>query len=147
MDASSLRVSEIMQKEYASVGPKERVDFADQLFKLGRFRHLPVLDGGRLVGIVSSRDLMKAALTEVLDFEPGQRRAFFKAIEISEVMTRKVISAGPDTPLTEVASRMVKEQIGCLPIVDGEGAMVGLVTETDLLKAAYLGDASEAGGD
>lgn len=147
MDAVGQRVSNIMQTQFVSVGPNERVDFADQLFKLGRFRHLPVLSTGQLVGIVSSRDLMKAALTEVLDFEPGQRRVFFKAIEISEVMTRRVVSARADTPLPEATARMVKQKIGCLPVVDADGVMIGLITETDLLRAAYLDGATEAGED
>jgi CBS domain-containing protein len=113
------------------------------VMKLGRVRHLPVLDaGGRVVGMVSNRDLLEASLTTVLSFDAQERRGFLRSIEVSEVMKQPVQTVSPDTPLGVAASRMIRSKIGCLPVVRPDGVMVGLVTETDLLVAAYAPEGS-----
>jgi CBS domain-containing protein len=138
-------VSEIMRREFASLREDDRLDLADQVMKLGRVRHLPVLAAdGRLVGIVSSRDLLEASLTTVLAFDPAARRGFLHSVAVSEVMRREVETAEESTPLGVAASRLIRHKIGCLPVVRPDGVMVGLLTETDLLIAAYLPE-SEAG--
>jgi CBS domain-containing protein len=147
MSVGSKPVSSIMRTAFASLHAGDRLDLADQVMKLGRVRHLPVLDAeGRLVGIVSNRDLLEAALTSVLAFAPEQRRGFLRSIDVAEVMTREVETVDPDTPLGVAANRMIRHKIGCLPVVRSDGVMVGLVTETDLLVAAYLPE-PEAGGN
>lgn len=134
-------IAEIMRTEFASLRPEDRLDLADQVMKLGRVRHLPVLDGdGRLVGIVSNRDLLEASLTSVLSFESSERRGFLRSIGVSEVMESAVETVGPETLLGVAAGRMIRNKIGCLPVVRDDGTMIGLVTETDLLIAAYLPD-------
>jgi len=140
--AAARPVSEIMREEFASLREDDRLDLAEQVMKLGRVRHLPVLaQDGRLVGIVSNRDLLEAGLTTVLAFDPAERRTFLRSVAVSEVMKREVETASPDTPLGVAAGRMIRHKIGCLPVVGAGGVMVGLVTETDLLIAAYLPDA------
>jgi len=144
--AAERPVSEIMRREFASLREEDRLDLADQVMKLGRVRHLPVLSAeGRLVGIVSNRDLLEASLTSVLSFDPAARRGFLHSVAVSEVMTRDVETAEPSMPLGVAASRMVRHKIGCLPVVRPDGIMVGLVTETDLLVAAYLPPAGATG--
>ena len=133
-------VSEVMQREVVTLRAEDHLDLADDIMRLGRVRHMPVLEGERLVGILSNRDLLAASLTKALAFEPAQRRAFMRAVDVRETMTKDVISVGPDIPLAEAARIMIERQIGCLPVVKGEGRLLGLVTETDLLRAAYLGD-------
>lgn len=141
-------IEAIMRTEFASLRPEDRLDLADQVMKLGRVRHLPVLDGdGRLVGIVSNRDLLEASLTSVLSFETSERRGFLRSIGVSEVMKAEVETVGPHTALGVAAGRIVRNKIGCLPVVREDGTMVGLVTETDLLIAAYLPNSdAEASG-
>ena len=146
------RIEEIMRTEFASLRPEDRLDLADQVMQLGRVRHLPVLDGdGRLVGIVSNRDLLEASLTSVLSFDTSERRGFLRSIDVSEVMKSEVETVGAQTPLGVAAGRIIRNKIGCLPVVREDGTMIGLVTETDLLIAAYLPDSdtetSDAGAD
>jgi len=126
-----------MRTEFASVGSKERLDLADDVMKLGRIRHLPVLDGSRLVGVVSQRDLLAAGLSRALDFDGGQRRSFMRSVEVAEVMAVRPVTVRPDTAIREAAHLMVERRIGCLPVVDEAGGAVGLVTETDLLRVLY----------
>lgn len=140
-------LSDIMRTEFASLREDDRLDLADQVMKLGRVRHLPVLDDhGRLVGIVSHRDLLEASLTSVLSFEAEHRRGFLRSIEVREVMQRAVETAAPDTTLAAAASRMIRHKIGCLPVVRPDGTMIGLVTETDLMIAAYMPEALTSDG-
>jgi acetoin utilization protein AcuB len=145
MTLASIPVSRIMRTEFASLRETDRLDLADQIMKLGRVRHLPVLDpDGRIVGIVSNRDLLEASLTNVLDFERSQRQGFLRSVDVAEVMTREVETIAPDAPLAAAASRLVGHRIGCLPVVRDDRVMVGLVTETDLLAAAFLGPPEKA---
>lgn len=139
MDPRRRKVSEIMQTELATLAPDERLDLADDVMALGRVRHMPVLQDGRVVGLVSQRDLLAASLTKVLEFEPQQRRAFMRSVQVEEVMTRDVVSTSPETTLAEAARRMLERRIGCLPVVTEDGTLIGLVTEVDLLRAALLG--------
>jgi CBS domain-containing protein len=143
VEAGGRRVSQIMRSEFISVRLKERLDFADRVLRLGHFRHLPVVEGGKLVGVLSNRDVLAAALTRVLNFGPQQRGAFLHSVEVSEVMTSEVITADPETTLREAALRMIEHKVGCLPVVEGDGKLVGIVTETDLLRAAYLTEPGE----
>jgi len=140
MDARETPVSDVMQPDFMHLSPDDGLDFVEEIMDLGRVRHFPVLSDGRLVGIVSQRDLLAASLTRVLDFDGPHRRAFLHSVKVSEVMTEKVRSVAPDTPLAEVARLFGRHKIGCVPVVDDEGQMVGLVTESDLLAHAYLGD-------
>lgn len=131
-------VSEVMRRDFVSLEAHDKLDFADQVMRLGRIRHLPVLSGGRLVGIVSSRDLLAASLSRVLHFARNQQASFLSMVEVAEVMTREVRSVPPETSLSEAARLMLRHKIGCLVVTDAEGTAVGLLTETDLLREAYL---------
>jgi CBS domain-containing protein len=137
------RVSEIMREEVVTLTPKETLDLTQDVMNLGRVRHMPVLDGDRLVGLVSRRDLLEASMSRVLDFDAKARRTFLSSVEVSEVMAKELVTVDPDLTLAEAARLLVSRKIGCLPVVDPEGRLLGLVTETDLLSAAYLDDVEE----
>ena len=130
-------VAEIMRIHFVTLAPGDRLDLADDVMKLGRIRHMPVLDGDRLIGVVSQRDLLAASLSKALDFDPKERRVFLKSVAVDEAMTRDPVTVSPDTGAGEAARLLVRRKIGCLPVVDAKGVVVGLVTETDLLRAAY----------
>lgn len=131
-------VSDLMHREVVTVQQGERLDLADDIMRLGRIRHLPVLEGEELVGVLSSRDLLAASLSRALDFDPRQRRAFLRSVEVKEVMSLEVDTAAPDDPLIDAGRRMLRRKIGCLPVVDEHGAFLGLLTETDVLRAALV---------
>jgi acetoin utilization protein AcuB len=132
-----------MRAEVATLAPGERLDLADDVMRLGRVRHMPVLEDGRVVGLVSTRDTLAASLTKALEFDPAARRAFLRSVEVSEVMTRDLVTVEPDATLREAAALMVQRKIGALPVVKPDGTMVGLITETDLLVAALLGEGDD----
>lgn len=150
MSLANRTVSEVIQRHCVALEAGDRLDFADQVMRLGRIRHLPVVSKGVLVGIVSNRDILAASLSKALDFARGERRTFLHAIEVSEVMTPSVYTVAEDTPLSDAARLLLRHKIGCLPVVDATGKLLGLVTETDVLRAAVdeadAGEADAAGG-
>ena len=140
MDARTTTVGDIMRTEMATLSPDERIDLADDIMRLGRVRHMPVVEDGRIVGIVSSHDVLAVSLTRVLDFDPTHRRAFLKGVEVKEVMSTDVVCLAPEASLREAAEEMLRRKIGCIPVVKPGDVLIGLVTETDLIEAALLGN-------
>ncbi len=110
----------------------EHLNLASDLMRLGRVRHMPVLSHGRLVGIVTQRDLFRAAVSSVLGFRPAVEREWLAKIRVAEVMTKPVITARSDWTVRQAVDVMLEHRIGCLPIVDGE-RLEGLLSETDCL--------------
>jgi CBS domain-containing protein len=100
---------------------------------LGRVRHMPVVHGGKLVGVVSERDLLRASLSNLSEFGADQRRAFLHGVEIGQVMSTPPIVIHPDASVEDAARVMAERKIGCLPVVD-EDELLGLITETDVLR-------------
>ena len=131
------RVADVMERDFVSVRPDERLDLVEDVMRLGRIRHMPVIDRGRLVGIVTQRDLLSASLSKSLDFEAAERRRFMESVTVDEVMTLEPEVIGPEAPLRDAAVRMIERKIGCLPVVDGEERVIGIITETDLIASAY----------
>ena len=108
-----------------AVTVRQDADFqkALALMQEKKLRRLPVVDDdGQLVGIVVERDLLVAAM-----------RYLQSRVEIGDVMTRNVVTVGPDTDLNEVARTMLERKIGGLPVVE-HGRLVGIITESDIFK-------------
>ena len=137
MEFAEQPVSTVMQTEFVTVKPGDHLDFVDDVMKLGRIRHMPVIEDDKLVGIVSQRDLLAASLSRALEFEPDHRRSFMRSVNVSEVMTGNPIAVAPEATLREAARLIITHKIGCLPVVDDAGVTLGLVTETDLLVGVY----------
>ena len=110
---------------------------AERIMRLGRIRHLPIVESSRLVGVLSHRDLMEGSLASVRDVSTEDRIAHLHSTPIECVMRRDPWTVETDTPLREAAMRMLNLKIGCLPVVEPAGTVVGLITESDLLRAAY----------
>lgn len=125
-------VRDIMQTKIVTVSVTERLSTVEEIMTLGRVRHMPVVHGGKLVGVLSQRDLLRASLSELGSFETEARRAFLHVIEIDQVMSTPPITIGPSAAIRLAARLMADHRIGCLPVVEGD-ELVGLITETDIL--------------
>ncbi len=140
-------VSALMRKHFVSVGPAESLLDADRIMRLARIRHLPVVDAGRLVGVLSHRDVLDASVARLERCAAGDRADYLRGIAIAEVMHKEPYTALENTTLGDAARRMLRLKIGCLPVVrQGPSGqeLIGLVTESDLLRAAYAPDFDEA---
>lgn len=127
------RVGDIMKRQIVSVAAGDRLSTVEDIMTLGGVRHMPVVNAGRLVGVVSERDLLRASLSNVQAAAHDDRRAFLHGVEIRSVMSSPPIVVDPKATLRRAARLMADNKIGCLPVVSGDGELVGLVTETDLL--------------
>lgn len=128
-----IEVREIMSPDPVVLTVDDELSLAHDIMSLGRIRHLPVVEGSKLVGIISQRDLFRASLASVLGDDYDKNREHLKSIKIREIMVKNVISVSPGMSLQEAGRIMLKEKIGCLPVVEDE-KLVGLITETDLLS-------------
>lgn len=107
-----------------------------QTLQEGGFRRLPVLDeAGRLVGIVTDRDVRLAINSPLVLRERWQDEVLLDQVTVDVCMTPDPITVRPETPLLEVARLLRARKIGGLPVLDEAGRLVGIVTETDLLRA------------
>ena len=126
-------VREIMMGSPVTLKPQDTLDLANDVIALGRIRHNPVVEDGRLVGIISERDLIGAAASQIFGLKQKRKSALLKSVLIKEVMKKRVVTTAPDTPIKDVAHLMAEKKIGCVPVVSA-GAVIGLVTTTDILR-------------
>ena len=129
-------VAGIMTRSPRTIDRNQTLDIADQLVAGSHIRHLPVMDGARVVGVLSQRDLFQAALSRALGYGSVGRARLLGSIPVKEVMSEPVVTIEADTAIGEAARLMVSRKIGCLPVVE-RGALVGLVTESDVVRHAY----------
>ena len=133
------QLSEIMNRDMVTVDKHTSLRMARRILDQYRIRHLLVVEGKRLVGIVTDRDLRQAAPSSKSPLTLSERQEFMDELKVLEVMSRKLITASSTTTIREAAKVMVSEKIGCLPVVDGN-QLVGIVTQADLLEMLVRGE-------
>jgi acetoin utilization protein AcuB len=148
-----MRVEELMTSKVFVV---EQDDYVDRVFFLihyERIRHLPVVEKGKVIGIVSDRDLYKAlgpkSNSNVIEGGAGAYSAELHMVakKVRHIMHRGVITVKRDTSAAEAAALMADNKIGALPVVDKDNKLVGILSSTDILRVfsqlENLGDAKE----
>jgi len=126
-------VGERMSHPIISIAPDMPVHDALAMFKRERIRRAPVVKEGKLVGIVSDKDLLNASPSPATSLSVWEMNYLLSKITISEVMTKKVLTVAEDTPIEEAARIMADNKVGGLPVMR-DGHVVGIITETDLFK-------------
>lgn len=127
-------VANRMTKNPVTVEPETKVDEASALMKKHGFRRLPVVEGGTLVGFLSDRDIMKVAPSPATTLAKYEINSLLAKMTIKEIMQKEVISVPVDATIEEAALLMYKHKIGGMPVVSSVGAVVGVITETDIFK-------------
>ena len=135
-----MTVADVMVREVATLNRNDEVSLAGDVMRLGRIRHMPVLDEdtGELVGVVSQRDMFAGALARAFGYGEAAQRRVLKTIPVKEVMSAEPITASPGLPLQDAARLMLERKIGCLPVVE-DGKLVGILTESDFVALAAQG--------
>lgn len=126
-------VKDVMKTQLVTLNVDSKLGFANDIMYLGRIRHLPVVKGDTLAGILTQRDLYRASLTSILA-NWKENKEFLDSIRVSEVMSKNVVTINPDATIVEAAQVMVDKKVGCLPVVKEKDKLVGLITETDVLQ-------------
>jgi len=135
-----IRVRELMTRPVKRLGQNDKLSVADALMRTQRIRHLPVVDEqGRVVGIVSQRDLFFSALVQALGFGSASHDRMLSTILVKEVITDNVVTSTTDALVTAAARVMVERKIGCLLVIEGE-TLIGILSESDIVSAVARGD-------
>jgi CBS domain-containing protein len=128
------RVRDIMTSPAIVIAPDTSVPAASALMKERGIRHLPVVEHGRLVGIISRSDLREASISASANADTYEFNFLLNRLTVGRLMTRKVFTITPDAPVVHAAELMTERKIAGLPVVDPDGSVAGIVTESDLLK-------------
>lgn len=124
-ETATLSVRDVMTQAVISLQPDQSVPEALALLARHRFRHLLVLDAAQhVVGVLSDRDLLR---TMTRHREADQT-------VVAEVMQRQIVSVRPETCLSTAAAKLLQHQINCLPVLDAQDRLCGILTSTDLLR-------------
>lgn len=126
-------VGERMSRPVISISKEMPIHDVLALFKKERIRRAPVIESGKLVGIVSDKDLLNASPSPVTSLSVWEMNYMLSKITVKNVMTRKVTTVDFDTPIEEAARIMADNKIGGLPVMKDK-QVVGMITETDLFK-------------
>jgi acetoin utilization protein AcuB len=125
-----------MTRPALTIRPEEVVDAAWRLMRGRNVRHLPVVDAsGRLVGIVTDRDLRQAVFGASTRARLPEHGGSVASLPVDRVMTRAALSVRPDAEIRQAARLMAERKIGALPVVQDDGVVIGILTETDVLRA------------
>lgn len=122
-----VRVQDVMSRQVRTIAPDETADEAYRVMRMRRIHHLVVMDGRRIAGVLSDRDLGS-----------GPGAAARKGREVGELMTTGVVTVPPDTPMRKAANMMRGRSIGCVVVTEA-GKVVGIVTVSDLLALVGKG--------
>jgi len=130
-----MRVADRMKKKLVQVKPSDSVRAAWGLLREHRIRHLPVVDQGKLVGIVTDRDIrlvFPSSLTSgARDQDPHDA---LEKVAVKDIMTKQVITVAPETSIADVARILLDRRISGLPVVQ-QGRVLGIITKTDIVAA------------
>jgi len=129
-------VGEIMTRDVCTLDENENLAHLLETMKLLRFRHTPVTDGDTVVGVLTERDLLRVSASSLLPVAREQDALLKERFHVRDVMTRDVITVPQDMPLREAGQLLISKRVGCLPVVDAENRLLGLITENDLAKLA-----------
>lgn len=129
-----MRVSQWMSRSPVTVTPATAVSEAKQVMERRRIRHLPVVERDRLVGIVTDRDIRLNLPSPATSLSIWEVNYLLARLTVGDVMTKRPITIEPGRPATDAAKLMLEHRIGALPVVEDD-TLVGIVTETDLLRA------------
>lgn len=126
-------VSDRMTRNPLTIRPDVSIAEALERMRREKVRHFPVVEGGKLVGMVSRQDLLFAAPSSVTSLNVWEVTYLVSQVKVREVMTKRVITVEETTPVEEAARVLSDNKIGCLPVVRDE-MVVGIITESDLFQ-------------
>ncbi|MCP4678959.1 MAG: CBS domain-containing protein [Deltaproteobacteria bacterium] len=133
----TITVADIMTKRVIYLREEDNLTIISKGMERYNLRHLPVVSDDKLMGIVTHRDLLRLAVSSIETSTPEGKMKQEKLDEstfVASVMTQNPVTVSPDTPIWEAARIIIDNKFGCLPVIDKDSKLVGIVTEHDFLK-------------
>jgi acetoin utilization protein AcuB len=127
-------VKEWMSSPVVTIAPETPISKAHQLMKEQGIRRLPVVDKGRLVGIVTIGDIREASPSDATTLSIWELNYLWAQLTVEKVMTRKVLTVKPDSSIVDAAQIMLDQKVSGLPVLDDTGSLVGILTESDIFR-------------
>ncbi len=128
-------VKDYMSSNPITVSPETTHKQATEIMRERNIHHLPVVDkNGKLVGIVVEDDLLAAQPSPATTLSIYEIHGLLSRLQLKDIMHKQVFTTSPECPLEEAAELMLREDIGCLPVME-EGKLVGIITDTDIFRA------------
>lgn len=125
-----------MTTKIVTVSEQDLLESLEEQMRRLRLRHLPVVDRqSKLVGLVTHRDLL-SAFASWLTANEAAENAMIKQLPVRRIMQHEVLTVQPEDSLIEAGKLLWESKIGCLPVIDGEGTLVGIITEADFIRVA-----------
>lgn len=125
-------ISSIMTKELITLNLKDSLYSAEKRMKVNHIRHMPVVDGDKLIGLVSLSDLQRVSFIDAYSKEGTEDTPVYNMLSIRDLMIKNPLTASPRTTILEVSKLLASKEFHSLPVVD-DGKLVGIITTTDLL--------------
>ena len=132
--AGEMSVADLMTSDVVTLTEDETLAHAQRCMARGRIRHLPVVREGQLVGLITHRDLLAASFSIFAEVETSEQRRVFDTVRVVEAMHRDVVTVSADLSVSKAARILLENKYGCLPVVDEEQQLQGIVTEADFLR-------------
>ena len=126
-------ISSIMSTKIITLKKEDDLETAEQLFKKHNIRHIPVVEGKSIIGMLSYTDLLRISYVDAVDDDGKIESLVYNMFTIEQVMAKNVISIASTTSIKEVAEILTKKEFHAVPVVDDD-VLVGIVTTTDLIK-------------
>ncbi len=127
-----MRVGKRMKKKVITIRPDDLIRLAMELMYKNRIRQLPVVEGRKVVGIITDRDLREASASSATSLSVWELNYLLEQVKVKDVMTHDVITVNPETSVEDAACIINDNKIGGLPVVEKD-VLVGIITESDLL--------------
>lgn len=129
-----MTVKDLMTRDVVTVEPGESLSALRELFDREKFHHVLVVEDGRLVGVISDRDVLQAVSPFLNTFGEQDRGLNTLAQKMQELIRRAPVTITGDTRIEEAAALMLEEDASCLPVLSAAGELEGVVTSRDLLR-------------
>lgn len=133
----SVPVSSIMTKNVVKLNLSDDLTKAEVLFKKHHIRHIPVVNGNVIIGMLSYTDLLRISFADAIEDEDDVDTTVYNMFTVEQVMAKKLVSISPETTIKEAAQILASKEFHALPVCEGD-LLVGIITTTDLIK--YLID-------
>lgn len=130
----NILVQEWMTSPAISVESETPISTAHQIMKKNSIRRLPVVEDKKLIGIVTIGDIREASPSDATTLSIWELNYLWAQLTVEKVMTRKVVSVKPDTPIIDAAEMMLNHKVSGLPVIDDEHQLLGVLTESDIFR-------------